>query len=115
MSVQDVLIDVRDLKVQFLALTQFTAARKRSRIRAVDGVSFAIQRGEVLGLVGESGCGKSTISRSILQLIPITSGDIFFDGHNLCKFDEKRMRGIRRRIQIIFQDPYASLNPSMTV
>ena len=115
MSAQDALIDVQDLKVQFLAMEQFTAARKRSRIRAVDGVSFAIQRGEVLGLVGESGCGKSTISRSILQLIPITSGDIYFNGQNLCELNERQMRRIRRRIQIIFQDPYASLNPSMTV
>jgi oligopeptide transport system ATP-binding protein len=115
MSKQDALIDVRDLKVRFLALEQFTAARKRSSIRAVDGVSFGIQKGEVLGLVGESGCGKSTVSRAILQLIPIASGEIYFDGRNLCELDDRQMRRIRRRIQIIFQDPYASLNPSMTV
>jgi oligopeptide transport system ATP-binding protein len=115
MTGQEAFIEVRDLMVQFLAHEQFTAAAKRSRVRAVDGVSFSIRRGEVLGLVGESGCGKSTISRAILQLIPITSGDIFFDGQCLCKLDEKQMRRIRRRIQIIFQDPYASLNPSMTV
>ena len=115
MPSRDALVDVRDLKVQFLAMEQFTATRKRSRIRAVDGVSFTIQRGEVLGLVGESGCGKSTISRSILQLIPVTSGNIYFDGQNLCELNERQLRRIRRRIQIIFQDPYASLNPSMTV
>jgi oligopeptide/dipeptide ABC transporter ATP-binding protein len=115
MSAQEALLDVRDLKVQFMAREQFTATRKRSRIRAVDGVSFAIQRGEVLGLVGESGCGKSTISRAILQLIPISGGDIYFNGQNLCTLNEKEMRRFRRRIQIIFQDPYASLNPSMTV
>ena len=104
MSDQGSFIEVRDLKVQFLAHEQFTAAAKRSRVRAVDGVSFSIQKGEVLGLVGESGCGKSTISRAILQLIPINSGEIYFDGQNLCKLNEKQMRRIRRRIQIIFQD-----------
>ncbi len=115
MSAQEALLEVRDLSVQFLAREQFTATRKRSRIRAVDGVSFAIQKGEVLGLVGESGCGKSTISRAILQLIPISGGDIFYGGQSLRALNEREMRHMRRRIQMIFQDPYASLNPSMTV
>jgi oligopeptide transport system ATP-binding protein len=84
-------------------------------IKAVDGISFFIRRGETLGLVGESGCGKSTTGRAILQLYRPTAGDVYFEGQNLCKLKGEALRRMRRKMQMIFQDPYASLNPRMTV
>jgi len=84
-------------------------------VRAVDGVSFAIRRGETLGLVGESGCGKTTAGRSILQLERPTAGQVIFEGRDLTALDEVALRSVRRRMQVIFQDPYSSLNPRMTV
>ena len=115
MADNDTILQVKNLKVYFAENERFGGVKKGDVIRAVDGVTFYIKKGEVLGLVGESGCGKSTISRAILQLIPSTAGEVFYKGKNLISMNEKEMRSMRRQIQMIFQDPYASLNPSMTV
>ena len=101
------LVEVKDLKVHFPTTS--------GAVRAVDGVSFTIERGETLGLVGESGCGKSTTGRAVVQLYKPTSGTVTFDGVNLASLNGRELRHMRRRIQMIFQDPYASLNPRMTV
>jgi len=107
------LLEVRDL-VKHYSTTGFLA-RKAPPVRAVDGVSFSVDQGETLGLVGESGCGKSTVGRTILRLQPATSGSVSWEGKDLLALDATELRKARRRLQIIFQDPYSSLNPRMTV
>ncbi len=87
----------------------------RGQLHAVDGVSLSIERGQTLGVVGESGCGKSTLGRTVLRLTEPTSGDILFEDKDICAYSGKRLRTLRQRMQIIFQDPYSSLNPRMTV
>ena len=110
---EDILI-VKDL-VKHYPIRRGVVPRTVGYVRAVDGVSFAIPRGKTLGLVGESGCGKTTTGRTILRLIEPTSGRVTFDGHDVFSLSEREMRGLRRQMQIIFQDPYGSLNPRMTV
>ena len=102
------------IQVQNLC-TWFSQGKGREPVRAVNDVSFDINRGEVLGLVGESGSGKSTIGRSILRLVPVTSGEVRFDGTDLTALEGRELKTMRRRMQMIFQDPFASLNPRMTV
>jgi oligopeptide transport system ATP-binding protein len=111
----NVLLDVHDLKMYFPVTTGIIFQRKIADIKAVDQVSFFIRRGETLGLVGESGCGKTTVGRCVLMLYQPTAGDIVFEGQHLTKMRGRDIRRMRRRMQVIFQDPYASLNPRMTV
>jgi len=110
----DSLVEVRNLKKHF-PITSGVFSRVSGHVRAVDGVSLSIREGETLGLVGESGCGKTTAGRSILRLIEPTEGRIKFDGTDVRALSRKGLRAIRRQMQIIFQDPYSSLNPRMTV
>src|SRR5918999_3775036 len=109
------LVDVKGLKIHFPVMAGFLISRKVADNKAVDGVTFDVKRGETVGLVGESGCGKSTTGRAILQLYKPTAGEIIFDGQDLTKLRGNDMRLMRRRMQMIFQDPYASLNPRMSV
>jgi len=116
MSVRDgVILEVRNLVKHFSVGGAGLFARQRGVVKAVDGVSFSIRRGETLGLVGESGCGKTTTGRCILQLDRPTSGRVVFEGRELTGMAEAELRPLRRRMQVIFQDPYSSLNPRMTV
>jgi oligopeptide/dipeptide ABC transporter ATP-binding protein len=109
------LVDVENLKVWFPIRSGIILDRHIGDIKAVDDVSFSIQRGETLGLVGESGCGKSTVGRTILRLYEPTEGRIVFDGQDITKLSETEVRPLRRRMQMVFQDPYASLNPRHSV
>ena len=111
----DILVDVRHLRMWFPITRGIIIQRTAGHVKAVDDISFFVRRGETLGLVGESGCGKSTTGRAILQLYRPTSGEVYFDGQDLCKMKGEELRRMRRRMQMIFQDPYASLNPRMTV
>jgi oligopeptide transport system ATP-binding protein len=115
MPENEILLDVHGLKMWFPITQGIVFQRRVGDIKAVDGLNFFIRRGETLGLVGESGCGKSTTGRAILQLYRPTAGDVFFEGQNLCKLQGEPLRRMRRKMQMIFQDPYASLNPRMTV
>lgn len=108
------LLEVRGLKKYFPVKQGFLGS-KTSYVQAVDDVTFSIKKGETLGLVGESGCGKSTTGRTIIRLYEPTAGQIIFDGQDISKFSQKQLLPYRKRIQMIFQDPYASLNSRMTV
>ncbi|MDI9441201.1 MAG: dipeptide ABC transporter ATP-binding protein [Firmicutes bacterium] len=112
---QENLLEVRDLVKHFPIRQGIIFSKQVGAVQAVDGVSFDILKGETLGLVGESGCGKTTVGRLILRLLEPTSGNIIFDGKNIPQLPKDEMRELRKEIQIIFQDPYGSLNPRMTV
>jgi oligopeptide/dipeptide ABC transporter ATP-binding protein len=109
------LITIRNLKMYFPVTEGALIPRVVAHVKAVDGVSFTIRKGETLGLVGESGCGKTTTGRCILRLEHATGGEILFDGKNLIELDRKSMLALRQKIQVIFQDPYSSLNPRMKI
>jgi oligopeptide transport system ATP-binding protein len=108
-------LEVADVQTHFPVESGFVFKRRVGTVKAVDGISFSLRKGEVLGLVGESGCGKSTLGRTILQLIPATSGNVILEGRNLNRLKGGELRHARADFQMIFQDPYASLNPRMTV
>ena len=111
---EGVLLQVSNLKMYFPVTSGLIFQRAVAQIKAVDDVTFSVQRGETLGLVGESGCGKTTTGRCILQLYKPTEGSIVFDGQELVGLRSRQMRQIRRQMQVIFQDPFSSLNPRMT-
>jgi oligopeptide transport system ATP-binding protein len=108
------LLEIRDLK-KYFPVGEGLFSRKKDTVKAVDGVSLTVDEGETLGIVGESGCGKSTLGRTILRLIEPTGGEVYFQGKNLLAMSQRELRDTRRQMQIIFQDPYASLNPRMRV
>jgi len=110
-----IMLQVQNLVKHFPILGGSVFAKSIGAVRAVDGVSFTVNQGETFGLVGESGCGKTTLGRCILQLERPTAGQIVFAGQELTGLTEARLRVIRRQMQVIFQDPYSSLNPRMTV
>ncbi len=110
----EVLLHVNDLK-KYFPIRKGVLRRTVGHVRAVDGLSFDVRHGETLGVVGESGCGKSTMGRSILRLIEPTSGTVEFEGRNVVKLSKREMRAMRRNMQIVFQDPYASLNPRYSI
>jgi len=111
----DEVLRVSDLKVHFPIMSGVLFKREIATVKAVDGVSFALKRGETLGLVGESGCGKSTTGLAVLRMLAPTAGHILFEGADIAKLNAATMRGVRRRMQMVYQDPYGSLNPRMTV
>jgi oligopeptide transport system ATP-binding protein len=115
MSNNNILLDVKNLKMYFPITQGVIIQRHIGDIKAVDGITFSIKHGETLGLVGESGCGKSTTGRAILQLYRPTGGNVYFKDEDLTKLKGEALRRQRRQMQMIFQDPYASLNPRMTV
>ena len=112
---QEPLLELKNVKTHFPLERGVLFRRSVGTVKAVDGVTLSIARGEVLGLVGESGCGKSTLARTILQLVPPTEGAVLLAGRNLAELPPEELRAARADFQMIFQDPYASLNPRMTV
>ena len=115
MTDDNILLRVEGLKMHFPLTRGIIISRQYGAVKAVDGLNFYVKKGETLGLVGESGCGKSTCGRAILQLYRPTAGAVWFEGKDLTKIGGEELRKVRRRMQMIFQDPYASLNPRMTV
>src|SRR5216683_5102313 len=116
-DVEDLLI-IEDLRVHFpvkIPFVQRVLSREKLVVHAVDGVSFSLKPGEILGLVGESGCGKTTVGRAAVRLLDPTTGRITFEGVDITHLGQGKLRPLRRRMQIIFQDPHASLNPAMTI
>jgi oligopeptide transport system ATP-binding protein len=109
------ILELRDVRTHFPVHAGFLVRRHTGAVKAVDGVSLTLARGEVLGLVGESGCGKSTLARTITQLVPATGGAVILEGKNLTTGTAAEIEAVRRDLQMVFQDPYASLNPRMTV
>ena len=114
MTCDEILIEVKNLK-KYFPITGGVFSRKTNWVKAVDGVDFSIRRGETMGLVGESGCGKTTLGRVILLIEEPSEGEILFEGKNILNFNWKKIRSLRREMQVIFQDPYSSLNPRKTV
>src|SRR5947207_2171295 len=114
LEVADKILQVRNL-VKHFPVRAGLFRRVMAEVHAVCGLSFDVGRGETLGLVGESGCGKSTTGRLLMRLLPATSGSVKFEGREVLATSSRSMRQLRRRVQIVFQDPYASLNPRMTV
>jgi peptide/nickel transport system ATP-binding protein/oligopeptide transport system ATP-binding protein len=113
--VSDILLSAQDLQVHFPLRSKETGRRAAGVVRAVDGVDLDIRRGETLGLVGESGCGKSTLGNALLRLVEPTGGTVVFDGVDVTALDRRRLRGLRRRAGMVFQDPFSSLDPRRTV
>jgi len=109
------IVHIDGLKKHFPVMHGIVFERQVGAVRAVDGLTFEIHRGETLGLVGESGCGKTTAGRTILGLYPLTEGSVKIDGHDINNKDSENILAIRRKAQMIFQDPFASLNPRWTV
>ena len=109
----DILLNVEGMKVYYPVKGDFRSGREF--VKAVDGVSFEVRRGEVFGIVGESGCGKSTLGRGICKLETPTAGKIVLSGEDISSYGRKQMRSVRKKVQMVFQDPYASLNPRMSV
>jgi len=114
MAIEENILEVKELK-KYFPVKKGIFRKTVGNVKAVDGVNFNIKKGETLGLVGESGCGKSTTGRTIIRLIESTSGDVRFEDKNVLSLNKREMRSMRKEMQIIFQDPYASLNPRMTV
>ncbi len=111
----EILVETKDLDVHFAGAAGLFRAKRSGGVRAVDRVSLQIRRGETLGLVGESGCGKSTLGRAILRLIPPTAGQILFEGEDVTRLSDAELQPVRRKMQMVFQDPFSSLDPRMTV
>ena len=115
MSAADPLVEVRELEMHFPLTRGVIFQRQYGAVRAVDGVSFSVARGETFGIVGESGCGKSTTGRLIMRLLEPTAGQVFFDGEEITHLGRRQLAPLRRDAQMVFQDPYSSLNPRKTV